>query len=294
MASTTTKATGEIRPALVLGGSGHLGAMLAAFWPRDAALRLHSTKPNPGFMVFDLTLDPAKAVAAMTGAGAVICLSGVIPARVAQSADVFSRNTDLALCAIESAHLAGAGRVFVASSAAVYGGARGILDETTACLPVSEYGAAKLAMEEAALARAAELGHPVTMLRIGNVAGADAILGGWYDGMKIDQFADGTTPRRSYIGPKTLAQVIHALSIQDDLPEVLNIAAPGAIEMGKLLDAAGLPWLARTPDKGVIPQVALSTKRLESLVPFAQERESPEIMVGEWREFQARKTKALQ
>ena len=288
MTSTISNTSNENRPTLVLGGSGRLGMMLAAFWPKGDDLRLHSTRTKPDFVVFDLILDSQLARDAMVGAGAVICLSGVTPARVMQRGDVFSRNTDLALAAIRAVHTAGAGRVFVTSSAAVYGNAGGVLDETTDCVPVSEYGHAKLTMEQAALAEAAKLDQPVTVLRIGNVAGADAILGGWKDGMRIDQLPDGQTPRRSYIGPKTLAHVMHALSQKPDLPEILNIAAPGAVEMGGLLDAADLPWAPRTAPPEVIPEVALCTKLLESHVPLAPESGTPDALVAEWRACQSR------
>ena len=279
---------------MILGGSGQLGAMLEAFWPKATALTLHSTRPKPGFVAFDLILEPEKAAAAMAGTGAVICLSGVTNARAKQTGDGYSRNSDLALAAIRGAYAAGAGRVFLASSAAVYGGAAGLLIENAVCTPASQYGAAKLEMETVAIAEGAALGQPVTALRIVNVAGADAILGGWREGMQIDQLPAGATPRRSYIGPETLARVIHALSCQDDLPEVLNIAAPGTVEMGSLLDAADLGWAPHPAPAEVIAEVALDTKLLEKFVSFAPEHGMADGLVAEWRAFQAQRTRTRQ
>ena len=287
MTSTISEHTGEIRPTLVLGGSGRLGQMLAAHWPSDAPLVRSSRGLKPEFVQFDLILEPDKAGRAMVGVGAVICLAGVTPAQVTIGTDVFSRNTDLALAAIRGAYDAGAGRVFIASSAAIYGAVGGVLEETAHCQPVSEYGITKLEMEAAALELAHTLGHTVTILRIGNVAGADAILGGWRTGMTIDQLANGCTPERSYIGPQTLARVLHVLCNADDLPEVLNIAAPGAVEMGALLDAADLQWSPRPAPQTAIANVTLSTRRLETHVTFAAENSTPAGLVAEWRAYQA-------
>lgn len=263
--------------------------MLSAHWPKDAPLVRSARVTQPEFVQLDLMLGPEKTATAMSGTGAVICLAGVTPAQVVNGADVFSRNTDLALAAIHAAHAAGAGRVFVTSSAAVYGAAGGVLTEASSCRPVSDYGKAKLAMEQAALDCARVLGHPVTVLRIGNVAGADAILGGWRAGMSIDRLADGSTPKRSYIGPQTLARVLHRLSQTGALPDILNIAAPDAVEMGALLDAAGLPWKPRPAPETVIGDVTLSTKQLEAHVTFTSESSTPAGLVAEWRAYQALK-----
>ncbi len=239
-------------------------------------------------MVFDLILESDRAVQAMAGAGAVICFSGVTDARAHTTGEVYSRNTDLALAAVSAAHKAGAGRVFLASSAAVYGAQGGVMTETGDCRPVSDYGRAKLEMEHAALTKARALGHPATVLRIGNVAGADAILGGWHDQMEIDQMPDGHTPRRSYIGPQSLTRVLHSLCQADHLPDTMNLAAPGAIEMGDLLDAAGLAWRPRVAGAGVIEEVTLDTGRLASHSPLPATAGHAEAVAAEWRDWKDR------
>lgn len=124
----------------------------------------------------------------------------------------------------------------------------------------------------------------VTALRIGNVAGADAILGGWRPGMQIDRFPDGRTPSRSYIGPVTLARVLHALCQADKLPPILNVAAPGAVEMGALLDAAGLAWQPKPAPAAAIPEVRLDTNALERHVDFTPETQTPAGLVREWQQ----------
>ena len=266
---------------LVLGAAGRLGRMLAACWPASDDLVLQSRRSRPGHLTLDTLADPDGLARAAEGARAIVCLAGVTPAHAAATGDRMRLNTDLALAALEAARRSGAGRVFLASSAAVYGRGGAGLHEGMACVPVSTYGEAKQDMERSV--RAAADGHPVTALRIGNVAGADAILGGWSEVMELDTLADGTTPLRSYIGPATLARVVHRLTMTSDLPDTLNIAAPGAVAMGALLDAAGLPWRSRPAGPDTIARVVFDTGRLERLFDFTPEDSTAAGMVAEWR-----------
>lgn len=273
MISTGGQRTG---PVLLLGGAGKLGQMLSRFWPDHADLVLQSRRFGAADLCFDPVSDRAALRDAAAGARAVICLAGVTPAHASQSGDAMALNSTLALAAIDAAP--SGTPVFLASSAAVYGASTGVCVESAVPAPVSDYGRAKLAMEEAALA----CDHPVCILRIGNVAGADAILGGWRRDMQIDRLPDGGTPRRSYIGPQTLTRVIHRLTETSDLPEILNVAAPGAVAMGDLLDAAGLAWTGRPAGSGVIAEVALDTTRLAHFVDFAPKDSSAAGLVAEW------------
>ena len=102
--------------------------------------------------------------------------------------------------------------------------------------------------------------------------------------MQIDQFPDGRTPSRSYIGPVTLARVLHQLCTGDDLPPILNIAAPGAVQMGALLDAAGLDWQPKPASIAAIPEVRLDTNALECRFDFAPENQTPVGLVSEWQQ----------
>lgn len=291
------------RRVLVLGATGRIGAILRKCWIngqglwQSRAARDRSGDQSGGqsggqseeWAVFDPLRDRAALDRAAQGCTAVLCLSGVTHAAAARGADL-ADNTRLALAAVR----AGAGaraRVLLASSAAVYGNPRGNpetgppvpLHEADRPAPLSDYGRAKLEMERAGAGLGAALGVPVTALRIGNIAGADAILGGWRPGFELDRFADGQTPRRSYIGPVTLARVLDRLAAAPALPPVLNLAAPGVVAMGALLDAAGLAWTPRPAPPAAIPWVGLSTAALEPLVPFDPAQAQPAGMVAEWR-----------
>ncbi|AUQ64833.1 NAD-dependent epimerase/dehydratase family protein [Phaeobacter inhibens] len=275
-----------LRPALILGGSGRIGGILRHQWASAGADLRWQRRARPdgaetevqGWHVFDPLADPEALAEAARGAAAILCLAGPVPGGAAGhdlSARQLVQHRDLALAALEAAaHVrdAGAGtrtgapRVLLASSAAVYGAAPGSLSEDTPLAPVAPYGVTKAEMEQAAQARAAELGLGVTLLRIGNIAGIDAILGGWQPGFCLDQFADGQTPRRSYIGPRTLADVLATLIRCPDLPQVLNIAQPGLVAMGDLLQAAGLEFARRPAPAQAIAEVQLDVTRLIGLL----------------------------
>lgn len=282
MASISTSSAEARDGVLLLGASGRLGTLVRRGWPEDGDLQPQTRTPDRGSLLCDPLAAPEKFADMMQGARAVLCLAGVTPAYAARHGTPLSVNAEIARACVEAAARAQAGRVFLASSAAVYGAPSAPVGEDAACAPLSEYGAAKLEMEREALALAREVGQPVTILRIGNVAGADAILQGWHPDMRIDQFEDGRTPRRSYIGPLSLARVLHRLSRLNDLPEVLNIAAPGAVAMGDLLDAAGLPWQPRPAQAGALPHIELQTKRLEEHVGFVSDAGGCAALVAEW------------
>ena len=280
---------------LVLGASGRIGAMLRRGWPEGQGLWQARPGPGPGrdrggagadWLRFDPLGDPAALSAAAGRADAIICLAGVTPAAAARGAEM-GDNIALGLAAVEAAARAEGVPVLLASSAAVYGTRGGLLSEDVLPAPVSAYGHAKAEMEARAADLGAELGLAVTSLRIGNVAGADAILGGWRAGFALDRFADGRTPRRSYIGPAVLARVLGDLAARAarrrDLPACLNVAAPGAVEMGALLDAAGLAWTPRPAPEGAIPEVILDVTALAGLVALAPEEGTVEKLVAEWR-----------
>lgn len=161
-------------------------------------------------------------------------------------------------------------RVLLMSSAAVYGA--GDFSETDPCAPLNAYGAAKLRMEG--------LAGDATILRLGNVAGADALLGRAQGQVMLDPVGDGG-PVRSYIGPVTLARVIAALVAAESLPRILNIASPPPVTMAGLLDAAGIEWRFGPPREGVVARVGLATDRLAAICPLSPV--TPADLVAEWR-----------
>ncbi|UTS82929.1 NAD-dependent epimerase/dehydratase family protein [Phaeobacter piscinae] len=297
-------------PILILGASGRIGGILRHQWASAGAdlrwqrrARPDGAEPDAaGWHVFDPLADPEALAAAARGTAAILCLAGPVPGGAAGrdlSAHQLMQHRDLALATLEAAARVreaetgtgtgagtGAPRLLLASSAAVYGAAPGPLSEDIPLAPMALYGVAKAEMEQAAQARAAELGLEISLLRIGNIAGIDAILGGWRAGFCLDQFADGQTPRRSYIGPRTLAEVLASLIQCPDLPQVLNIAQPGAVAMGDLLQAAGLDCARKPAPAQAIAEVQLDVTRLIGLLadqPAALPAASPQDLVAEAR-----------
>ncbi|WP_420012281.1 NAD-dependent epimerase/dehydratase family protein [Tateyamaria sp.] len=255
---------------VVLGAGGKLGQLLQPIYP-GAATWLTRADVD--------VLNSAALTQVLAGADAVICLAGVTNT----STQPMALNTTLARAVLDAAATAQAGRVILFSSAAVYGHTPSPLHEDGPAAPVAPYGFAKLEMEEMATAHP----HPNVTIRLGNVAGADAILGNWKPGFTLDTFEDGTTPRRSYIGPNTLARVIHDLTRADTVPDLINVAAPGAVEMGALLDAANLAWETRPATEHTIANVTLDTARLEQVTTFHPQDSTAAGIVADWRAAKA-------
>lgn len=220
----------------------------------------------------------------MLASGIILGLAG---GRKAEGAD-----TDLALATLTAARDQGARHVFLMSSAAVYGAGEGDLPETAAPAPLAPYGAQKLAMEQAAqdFARRADVG--LTLLRLGNVAGFDALLGGAEPGRTIvlDPVpGQPGGPVRTYIGALSLGRVLGALAELAEkggaLPKVLNIGAPRPVNMADLLDAAGLEWRYGPANPDVLARAVLDTACLQALLPELVISSDPADMVAEWRQL---------
>ena len=249
---------------VMLGAGGKLGRLLRPRWSTEA---LWTTRKE-----VDVT-DTAALSQVLMHADAVFCFAGATHGAqrpMSHNVDVARRTLDAA----DGAH------VFLFSSAAVYGALPGPCVEDGPTSPQSDYAAAKLQMEEMAAAHP----NPCTCLRLGNVAGADAILGGWRPEFQLDQYPDDHTPARSYIGPGKLAAVLAELAARTDVPQVLNVAAPHPVAMGDLLDAAGLQWSPKPATDRTIAKVHLNTSRLEHMVAFEPHDSTASGIVADWQQ----------
>lgn len=271
-------------PFLVTGATGRIGRALRAGWAPEGHPGLRpvwqAREARPGFVDWDILHAPCPEGAA---SGVVLALAGGKAAGEA--------NTDLALATMQAARDQGARHVFLMSSSAVYGASDTRLSEDTPPAPLAAYGLQKLAMEHAAQSFADSAALGLTVLRLGNVAGFDALLGGVRPGRPVvlDPVpgAQGG-PMRSYIGPVSLGRVLAGLAALAaagaPLPEVLNIAAPAPVRMGALLDAAGIDWRYGPENPGVLPRVVLDTGRLQALHPLPARTATAGELVAEWRE----------
>ncbi|WP_299704843.1 NAD(P)-dependent oxidoreductase [uncultured Tateyamaria sp.] len=249
---------------VMLGAGGKLGQLLEPRWPGEAVWTTRSD--------VDIA-DPNTLTRTLNAADAVFCLAGVTHGSTAS----MELNATLARQTLDAAQGA---HVFLFSSAAVYGALQGPLTEDGPTSPQSPYGKSKLEMERLA----ARHPNPSTSLRLGNVAGADAILGGWKPGFQLDQFSDNTTPARSYIGPGKLARVLNALARANTLPKIMNIAAPKTVSMGALLDAASLKWTPQPATDRTIANVHLDTSTLERFTSFTDSDSTAAGIVADWKQ----------
>lgn len=281
-----------------LGSSGRIGRLIKPVWPKTRHADLNVTWqfrspseiPEDGFHWSDLN-DPSALMKHVEQLGSVygaFVFVGVTP-NGGNSADVpMSGNIDLALTAIESCAKAGLKRLIIASSSAVYGAGSGCaFREGDLPSPVNAYGAAKLDMEKICGEAASRLGVEVCFLRIGNVAGADSLLGRFMadgDPLTLDIFPDGDGPRRSYIGPVGLAHVLVKLALSKDaLPTVMNIGASTPVAMNALLDAADLAWAKRDVPSNPLQDIVLDCSLLEHTCGAGFASSDPMELIAEWR-----------
>jgi len=110
--------------------------------------------------------------------------------------------------------------------------------------------------------------------------------------LTLDRFADGCTPRRSYVGPETLSAMLAELCViagsGTPLPQRLNLASPGGVEMGALLDAVPQDWVARPAPAGAIPEVMLDTTTLGRFITLDPNAGRADRLVAEWRAYRNR------
>ena len=276
---------------LVVGSSGAVGQLMLPHWrlAKAPVVIQYRNGSRPHYSLQALNWNPDDGAGALedwiSAQGhpprAMLVLAGVTP----RSGRDLHLNTQIAETCLAAAQSAGVGRVLVASSSAVYGDHLSrSFSETDHPIPVNAYGEAKLEMERAC-ARFSEA-LEVVCLRIGNVPGADAVLSRTLQPELpetfLDQFADGGTPERSYIGPGTMADSLVKLgALEQKLPPVLNLAAPAPVQMGALADAAGLSWhgRARSDTKG--QSITLDCARLWSFLSAPLNASDPAEMVAQ-------------
>ena len=262
--ATLQRDSGQI--VLVTGANGRVGRALRAILPENRAGELpilwHGRRAGPGVdLVWDIGAEPPVALPE----GLIILHLAGRTVGNAQELDE-NRRTAAALC-----QAATAAHVFLMSSAAVYAPGPAPLTEADEPAPSIPYGRAKLAAERAAA------GLGVTILRLANLAGADALLGNVRPGCPVvlDPIAgQAGGPERSYIGPRVLTTVLLALVARvaagQTLPPVLNLAQPGVIAMADLLEARGQPWSFGPPRVGAVARVVLATGLLQSLISLPE------------------------
>lgn len=290
---------------VVLGATGRLGTMLQREAQR-AQLGAHfiwQTRtvpgPNGAWVQWDpedrsnTEISSAKRLATAIEHAAegnklvILNLAGAVPSPKISNDAMNRANVLLAECVLDAATFLNSERVLFASSAAIYGPANpnhAPFREDDIPAAIAPYGLSKVAMERSVLARKSN----ASILRIGNVAGADALLGQMIAPKQsrpirftLDQFDSGNGPMRSYIGPKSFFRAIWALTgLTHDIPNIVNISGPTPVTMNALLDSWNrarpneILYDFRPAQKEAIETVTLATERLRTIMadhnmPFA-------------------------
>lgn len=261
---------------LLLGAGGKLGRMVRAAWPVVSDRRLVPVTRGTG----DGTLRwvPGTPHDGLPRVGAVVAFWGV----TGSAPDALAMNSYLAEQAQALAIALGAARVIHCSSAAVYAPSDTPVSEVTDPAPFTPYGQAKLAMER----RIAELADdhlPTTILRIGNVAGAESLFANMRPGVRVtlDRFPSGRGPWRSYIGPTDLARVTAAMleAPAAAADRIFNVGAPAPVCMDEIARAArcSIDW--RSAPGIATERLVLDTARLGEICPLSISSADPAWLV---------------
>lgn len=270
---------------IILGSSGKLGGILRRHSNRNG-LGWVSQRSRPTWPL----VERPETSAPWPKGGTIINMAGLTSGT---DGDLQTANVQYVQKLLEQAASAGIAHVILASSAAVYGHGTGQpLPETTGLAPLTPYGRSKAQMEEIAIKFSARQSAPkITILRIGNVAGSDALTKSATQAINanrplvLHQFGNGVTPIRSYLGPQDLARSTEALvPPPDDSVRFLNIARPDPIAFEDLLLAyrstthPGLRWtLADAPDD-TPARVVLDTTELQKVIRFGETTDSASEM----------------
>ena len=270
---------------LVTGSTGRIGRALRAVWSADDAPPIpvlwHGRSDAQNIdIAWDIGADPAPD---LPQGLIVLHLAGVLRGSAAQLAE--NRISTGAVC--QAAHDRKARHVFVMSSVGVYRPAAYAITELAPPDPQTDYGRSKREAEiEAEVVLTAPDAPGLTILRLANLAGADALLGACQPGrsVAVDPIAGQVGgPERSYIGPRALATVLTGLIRLADqgaaLPRLLNVAQPPVMAMADLLQARGQDWHFGQPRPAAVARVRVSTDRLADLL--ALEHASPASLIAD-------------
>lgn len=282
---------GEIQPlpkVLVTGATGRLGKMLQTYWEKEPPLgqdviwssRQHANGKHRNWLKWDLSQETTDLPAD--------CIVLHLAAKIKGDAGELSQNTVFAKNVLKSAERAKAKHILFVSSVAVVGTSGFLLSESMLPAPVSEYAKAKFAAEQ--VFQAAKTNCKVSILRIANVIGADALLAAAESGREVilDPVPNQEGgPVRTWIGPvtlaKTLAQLITHVATGNPIPNLLNVACQPPIPMADILNAAGYDWSYGDANPSVNARSAVATDVLSSLVDMP--KVTATSLIAEWNQW---------
>lgn len=272
---------------LILGASGRVGRLLRTIWDQEdqeglrPVWQYRQAGGHEG-LVLDFMNDEESLHQLLNEVDSVLVLAGVTPSSGIESHD-YGLNVEIARTVLEASQQSGVRRVFLTSTAAIYGNSKlgqfGFVESDPAS-PVSDYGKSKLEMERVAVG----FGDLQTCcLRIGNISGADQLLGPGRRDIEIDVFPDGSGPRRTYLGPQMLASIMaQLLTSREDIPKVLNIGGTHPVDMLDLLRAAQINYQTRAAPAGLPETVSLDCSAMRALVNEPKGTDDAHEIINDW------------
>ena len=275
---------------IILGAQGKLGGVLHRHAKRAGVSWLFQSRKQGSEIRWSGDMDDAGTALVFRPKTTIVNMIGTAQG---DAAHLHATNVDFVRALLQRAADTGVHHVMLASSASVYGaGQGGPLTEDAILDPLSDYARSKVAMEQVAKEIGAQ--HPnlnITVLRIGNVAGSDAMLhharrhAGQNTAMPLHHFANGQPAVRSYIGPSDLFDTIRTLTKPDTKAvRTLNIAAQTPVRLDALLAGyrkhlvPDLHWRNEPAPDGIPPEVILSTARLALHVDLTSMAQSADAM----------------
>jgi UDP-glucose 4-epimerase len=297
---------------IVTGGAGFIGShVVDALLARgdevhvvdDLSHGLRANVPAAATLHVHDVREPLEAIVRETRAQAIVHFAAQADVRVsvAEPGRDAAINVVGTVNVLEAARLSGARVVFASTGGAIYGECERPAREDDPCLPLSPYGAAKLAGEGYLGAFARLYGTPHLALRFGNVygprqdphgeAGVVAIfLGRLLDGEQCRIFGDGSQSRDYvYVGDVASATVA---ALDSEVDGVLNIGTGIATSVLDLYDVcrsvAGSDAVPVHEEAraGELGRSVLDGERAAAAIGFRPATSLAEGVAATWRSLQ--------
>ena len=233
--------------------------------------------------------DQDRLVEAMAGCDVVIHLAANpdISRAAMEPAIDFDEGTLLTHHVLEAMRVAGCGRIVFASGSGVYGdrGEMEVDEDRGPLLPISTYGASKLAAEGMISAYCHMFDMTACIFRFGNVVGPRQTHGVGFDfvrsliadGARLAILGDGCQSKSYIHVDDVVSAVLHAEGRCGGPCDVLNVATTDTITVKEIadlavecvgLEAGSVDYIfggGRRGWKGDVPVVRLDTGRMRSL-----------------------------
>lgn len=264
---------------LILGITGKIGKLVFKLLPKEKNLQFFFTHRDikPKFLnrenVFKCDLGCSAQVELFSRSlegriDVVISMTGIKATNVKD----YNQNIKLAHSIDKLTTGLGAKKLIYFSSSAVYGKGQSHI-ENGQTKPIGYYGLSKKKSEDILLKKSIGK-YCLNILRVANVAGADALLSQMrfnrkiVESIKIEVFRNDRGAIRNYIDPVTLVEILIALSkTRKKIPHLLNVGSLKPVDMKELVRVSVFDWIAVSPEISSTQKITINSKKLADLFP---------------------------